>query len=193
MHLRRWLPKFNCALLVTVLEFWEIKILRSQLQNSSTHKKLPGINIGGHDQVNNSLNAVGPCGTCCSQCLASKADPETIKYLIERGLPAAALPCKGCRTINGYCPAPSLGGKQCGIYKCAKNLNYTFCFECTESPCDRLMPSLNTGMYRYHNMKCFNLLYIQRHGIDAFLQNAERIQDLYLKGTLKVVGESPEL
>ena len=142
--------------------------------------------------MSNSLNKVGPCGTCCTQCIASKADPKTIELLTEKGFPREALPCKGCRAINGYCPSPSLGGKQCGIYRCAENQNYKFCFECEKVPCDRLMPSVNTGNYRYHNMKCFNLLYIQKQGVDDFCENAERIQNIYFNNTLKVVGESPQ-
>lgn len=141
--------------------------------------------------VNTRLNEVGPCGTCCAQCIASKDDPEVINYLMEKGFPRKALPCKGCRTINGYCPSPSLGGKQCGIFTCAENQQFTFCFECAQAPCDRLMPAVNTGNYRYHNMKCFNLLYIQKHGIENFCENAERIQNMYLNNTLKVVGDAP--
>lgn len=142
--------------------------------------------------MNNNLNKVGHCGTCCSNCLASKDDPATIKMLIENGFPRKALPCKGCRAINGYCPSPSLGGKQCGIYKCAENQNIKFCFECAKAPCDRLIPTEKYGNYRYHNMKCFNLLYIQQHGIDKFCENAERIQNMYFNNTLSVVGESPQ-
>jgi hypothetical protein len=140
--------------------------------------------------MSNNLSKVGPCGTCCTQCIASKEDPATIKMLTEKGFPREVLPCKGCRTINGYCPSPSLGGKQCGIYKCAENQTFKFCFECNKAPCDRLMPSVNTGNYRYHNMKCFNLLYIQKHGLDNFCKNAERIQEMYFNKALKVVGES---
>ena len=41
-------------------------------------------------------------------------------------------------------------------------------------------------------MKCFNLLYIQKQGVDNFCENAERIQKMYFNNTLKVVGESPQ-
>jgi hypothetical protein len=59
--------------------------------------------------------------------------------LIEKGFPKEALPCKGCREIDGHCPSPSLGGKQCGIYKCAKNQKFNFCFECTKSSLNSLL------------------------------------------------------
>jgi hypothetical protein len=142
--------------------------------------------------INNNLNKVGPCGTCCEQCLAAKNDPKTIDMLVAKGFPREALPCKGCRAINGHCPSPSLGGKQCGIFACAESQNFKFCFECTKSPCDRLMPLSNAGVYRYHNMKCFNLLYIQKHGVDDFCENAERIQQMYFNNKLEVVGEKPQ-
>jgi hypothetical protein len=138
------------------------------------------------------LNMVGPCGTCCAQCIAAKDDPNIIQILIDRGFPKETLPCKGCRQIDGRCPSPSLGGKQCGIYICAENQKFQFCFECAKCPCDRLMPLENAGNYRYHNQKCFNLLYIQKQGVDAFSENAKRIQKMYFHTTLKVVGESPE-
>lgn len=139
---------------------------------------------------NDNLNKVGPCGTNCSLCLAAKDEPKTINMLVENGFPREALPCKGCRAIKGHCPSPSLSGKQCGIYTCVEDKKHTFCFECENVPCDRLMPSENTGHYRYHNMKCFNLMYIQKQGLDAYCENAERIQDMYFNKTLKVVGES---
>jgi hypothetical protein len=138
------------------------------------------------------IGKVGPCGTCCSQCIAAKDDPATIEMLTEKGFPREALPCKGCREIDGHCPSPSLGGKQCGIFRCAEKQNYSFCFECAKAPCDRLMPIENPGNYRYHNMKCFNLLYIQKHGVDNFVEQAERIQKMYFTTTLTVVGESPQ-
>ena len=142
--------------------------------------------------MSENLNKVGPCGTCCSECLASKDDPKIIKMLIDKGFPEEALPCKGCRGINGYCPSPSLEGKQCGIYQCAAEKNIKFCYECSQSPCDRLLPSENTGHYRYHNMKCFNLLFIQKQGVDKFCENAARIQRMFFNNTLKIVGESPQ-
>ncbi len=142
--------------------------------------------------MSDNLNKVGPCGTCCSLCLAAKDDPRIIHHLVESGFPREALPCKGCREINGYCPSPSLGGRQCGIFQCAEDRKVSFCFECGQAPCDRLAPAVNTGRYRYHNMKGFNLLYIQKQGLDAFVENAERLQDIYFNNTLKIVGESPE-
>lgn len=141
--------------------------------------------------MDDNLNKVGPCGTCCAKCIASKDDPQIIKMLIEKGFPEGSLPCKGCREIGGHCPAPSLKGKKCGIYECAEKQNFQFCFECSKAPCDRLVPIENAGVFRYHNMKCFNLLYIQKHGVDNFCENIERIQKMYFSYTLKVVGESP--
>lgn len=142
--------------------------------------------------MSDNLNKVGPCGTCCSLCPAAKDDPAIIKMLVEKGFPKDVLPCKGCRSIDGYCPSPSLGGKQCGVFSCAESRKYKFCFECEDSPCDRLMPAEKIGNYRYHNMKCFNLLYIQKQGVDKFCENAERIQKIYFNNTLRVVGESPD-
>jgi len=142
--------------------------------------------------MDSNLNKVGHCGTCCDQCLASKDDPSIINALIQKGFAKEALPCKGCRTIKGHCPSPSLEGKQCGIYLCAEKQNFKFCFECAKSPCDRLMPIENSTPYRYHNMKCFNLMYIQKQGVDSFCENAERIQKMFFNNKLKVVGESPK-
>lgn len=142
-------------------------------------------------KMNTNLNKVGSCGTSCSNCLAAKDDPQTIKALIEKGFKQKALPCKGCREINGYCPSPSLKGEQCGIFSCAEKRSYSFCFECEQSPCDRLLPIENSTPYRYHNMKAYNLLYIQKQGLDSFCENAERIQKMFFTAKLKVVGESP--
>lgn len=142
--------------------------------------------------MSNNLNKVGFCGTSCDLCLAAKDDPNIIDSLVQKGFPKEALPCKGCRTRKGYCPSPSLKGEQCGIYKCAEEQSFKFCFECSKSPCDRLMPVENVLPYRYHNLKCFNLLYIQNKGLDDFCENAQRLQKIYFNNKLKVVGESPE-
>ena len=144
------------------------------------------------DDFNSNLNKVGPCGTACSHCLAAKDDPAVISFLIQKGFPKEVLPCKGCRAIDGHCPSPSLKGKQCGIYLCAKKKDITFCYECSEVPCDRLMPSEKIGNYRYHNMKCFNLMYIQKQGLDAFCENVDKQQNMYFNKELKVVGEPLE-
>lgn len=145
-------------------------------------------NLKSNSAIN--LNKVGPCGTACSQCLAAKDDPAMITLLVQNGFPEGALPCKGCRAIDGHCPSPSLEGKQCGIYSCASDKGSTFCYECPDAPCDRLMPSENVGNYRYHNMKCFNLMYIQKQGLDAFCENVDKQQDMYFNKELKVVGEA---
>jgi hypothetical protein len=138
------------------------------------------------------LEKVGPCGTACSECVAAKDDPRVISHLVANGFPASALPCKGCRAIDGHCPSPSLQGRQCGIFSCVRSRNLTFCYECEEAPCARLSPVENPGRYRYHNTKTFNLLYLRNRGLDAFCADIKKLQERYFGSELTVVGEPPE-
>jgi hypothetical protein len=141
--------------------------------------------------MDTSLEKVGPCGTACCECVAAKDDPKVIAYLVSKGFPPEALPCRGCRAIDGHCPSPSLEGRQCGIYACIRQKGLTFCHECEACPCERLGPAEHPGPYRYHNTKTFNLLYIQKQGLEAFCADIRKLQERYFDSELKVVGEAP--
>ena len=76
--------------------------------------------------MNDRIDLIAPCGILCGTCM---------KYL-ERVLPASTTksgPCIGCRQRNKTCAFLKKG---CPYLP---NRQVTFCFECPEFPCERLL------------------------------------------------------
>lgn len=141
-------------------------------------------NIEGYDLA-------APCGICCGECPVYKAknDPALRQSLISRGIPADKIPCPGCRLGKGDCPV--LSGP-CDTYECVTARGLEFCFECAEFPCPRFNPAADRADKLPHNIKVFNLCYIQRQGLVAWLAKAPEIQRRYYAGRM-TVGKGPQL
>jgi hypothetical protein len=134
---------------------------------------------------------VAPCGIDCGQCEAytAKDNPELLNYLVSVGIRKDRLPCAGCRQIKGDCPVLET---TCATYRCASDRGYVFCYECHDFPCSCLNPAADRAAQLPHNTKVFNLCYIQRQGIDRFLEKSADIKKRYFKGKM-VVGEGPQV
>jgi len=91
----------------------------------------------------------------CSGYLALKHDVKS------RGI---RMPyCAGCRPRNKQC---SFLKKRCGLLR---NSQVRFCFECADYPCTNLV-HLNRRYQTFFRMSMLdNLDYIQRNGMNAFL------------------------
>ena len=138
------------------------------------------------------FSLTAPCGIDCStcQCYKAKDDPKLLAYLAA--LPAfknSSLPCKGCRSVEGKCPA--LGGI-CATYTCTLEHQVDFCFECPEFPCGKLNPSADKAEILPHNLKVFNLCYIKNHGLDKFTAKQPEIREKYFTGKM-VIGNGPHI
>ncbi len=129
------------------------------------------------------------CGISCGDCECHKAkdDPKLMEYLTGRGI--QNLPCEGCREVEGKCPV--LGGV-CETYQCAADKKVDFCYECDEFPCSKLNPAADRANLLPHNLKVYNLCYIQRHGLDEFVRHAAEFKGRYYKGKM-VVGSGPQM
>ena len=108
------------------------------------------------------------CGVC--ECAKAKDDSDIMKALTDA-------PCPGCRNTENGCP---LSEGMCDTFKCASEKNVAYCFECEAFPCDKYIP-LCANDKSGHNLKLYNLCYIQNRGIKNFIQNAEEIKSKYLK------------
>jgi hypothetical protein len=145
--------------------------------------------MSNYNKASREFVMTGFCGIYCGECECHKAkdDPKMLEYLKSRGIPN--LPCPGCREVEGKCPV--IGGV-CETYHCAKKKEVGFCFECNEFPCSMLNPASDRAEILPHNLKAFNLSYIQNHGLDEFARHAAEFKEKYYKGKMEV-GKGPQL
>jgi hypothetical protein len=137
------------------------------------------------------LRAAAPCGILCSDCgpFLAKNDPAVLEACVARGIPRDRLPCPGCREVKGFCPV--IEG-QCATYACLTERGHEFCFECPDFPCEKLNPAADRAEVLPHNLKVFNLCFIRRHGLEAWLKAAPEIKKKYYRGRMEV-GQGPRL
>lgn len=142
-------------------------------------------------EKNEALASVGPCGIHCGGCELYKAkdDHALLEALVAKGLRRETLPCAGCRPVQGKCPV--IGGT-CRTYECVQKRGFDFCYKCPEFPCDKLNPAADRADVLPHNLKVFNLCFIQKHGLDEFLKKAPEIKLKYYRGKM-AIGQGPQV
>lgn len=142
------------------------------------------------DRTSKAFEMTAPCGIYCADCECAMAaeNPALLAFLAERGIDAQKLPCPGCRAVKGMCPAI---GEECETYRCARENGVAFCFSCDNFPCARLNPSADRANVLPHNMKIFNLCFIQKKGLKQFAENAQDIKKRYYKGKM-AIGKGPQ-
>lgn len=143
------------------------------------------------DKTSHTFEMTAVCGIYCGscECHTSKDNPELLNYLVSAGINAKHLPCTGCRKGEGDCPV--IGGA-CETYLCAKQKKVDFCYECDEYPCSRLIPAADRAERIPHNLKVFNLAYIEHQGLEKFASEAPRMKEKYFKGKM-MIGKGPQL
>ncbi|HUW66367.1 MAG TPA: DUF3795 domain-containing protein [Spirochaetia bacterium] len=132
-----------------------------------------------------------PCGIFCGECKVYKAkdNPQLQQALIARGMKKESVPCPGCRSVRGVCPAIDT---ICDTYTCAEKKGVEFCYQCTDFPCSRLSPAVDKADILPHNLKIYNLCFISAKGLNKWLEEAENIQNRYFQGKM-VIGKGPEM
>ena len=130
-----------------------------------------------------------PCGLDCFNCPAYLAneDIELRTNISKRlNIPLEEARCKGCRNEGGT--ISFLGdSKPCAVFRCTREKNIRYCYECTDFPCDHLHPYADQASVRPHNTKLFNLCLIKKMGIDQWAKNkAHHVKKTYFHGKLKV-------
>jgi hypothetical protein len=130
-----------------------------------------------------------PCGMDCFNCPAYLAnDDMNIRTEIasKLKLPLEAATCEGCRNAQGT--ILFLGdNRPCSIFKCTKEKEINYCFDCPDFPCDHLHPYADKAIERPHNTKIFNLCLIKKMGVDRWAEDkALKVRQTYFNGILSV-------
>ena len=129
---------------------------------------------------------ISPCGLYCGGCALYKArTDEALRQKIaeRRGIPVGELPlCAGCRPSKGRVRA-SGGDPVCSTYACAvDDRGVEFCYECEDFPCLKLAPCADRAQEIPHNTKVYNLILLQKLGIDTWLERYEGLLRQYQRG-----------
>jgi hypothetical protein len=123
-----------------------------------------------------------PCGLDCFNCelLGGNLTEERRAALAAAGRhELAENGCRGCR-VEGGC---KLMETPCPTRACVTERGLTFCSQCDDFPCARLMPARD-GADRYpHNIKLYNLCRIQAVGLQRWAdEEAAHVRDRYFHG-----------
>ena len=100
---------------------------------------------------------IAPCGMNCALCLGYQRKKNT---------------CPGCRSFgtdkSSYC-------KRCIIINCEKRKGKEadFCYVCDSFPCKRLKDLDKRYRTKYNMSMLENLAYIQKKGVQAFVENEQ--------------------
>lgn len=96
---------------------------------------------------------IAPCGMNCSLCLAFQREKNR---------------CGGCLSIR----IPAASCQQCIIRNCEMlaQTESKFCYDCTKYPCTRLKNLDKRYRTKYHMSMLENLAFIQKHGIEKFIE-----------------------
>ncbi|MDD2596481.1 MAG: DUF3795 domain-containing protein [Candidatus Cloacimonetes bacterium] len=134
---------------------------------------------------------ISPCGIYCGGCslYLAKDRPEIIPMLLQHGVTEDQLPCSGCRGEDGNCKHLDA---RCEQYACAQDKGVSFCFECEDFPCNRLLPAADRANSLPHNMKMFAQCYIQKYGPEAYIAKLPEIRKRYFSGKISY-GKGPLL
>ncbi len=136
-----------------------------------------------------------PCGLPCFACAVYKENitEEMTQFVAKaHGITPEEVPCSGCRSAQG-CPFEKLlTDTGCPTKKCVEAKRLHNCSECSEFPCENLMPTADLAKELPHNTKMYNLARIKLIGLEAWAKEAPLIQKKYFMGKF-VYGAGAEL
>ena len=140
---------------------------------------------------------ITPCGLYCGSCpLYLARTDETLRRRIAdgQGIPVEeVLLCAGCRPLQGLVPVLGLESA-CDTYTCAVNeKGVEFCYECEDFPCLKLAPCADRAQEIPHNTKVYNLIWLQKSGIDAWLEKYPGLLRQYRRGKKPNAGGDIQL
>ena len=131
------------------------------------------------------LKLTAPCGLYYGGCSLYRARSD--KALAERmaqrmGVSADMVPiCLSCRAQEGRIAV--VAEPVCSTYNCAvSEKGLEFCYQCDQFPCLKLAPCADRAQEIPHNSKVYNLLLLQKLGIEKWLQQGDILWKQYWQG-----------
>jgi hypothetical protein len=133
------------------------------------------------------LQLVTPCGYCCLSCPAYENSTCTDDVALQKEAARANLTveellnykCAGCRPKQGK----PHGDTVCQTYDCCINKKgLDFCYQCQDFPCLKLAPISAGAEIRRHNTKVYNLLMLQKLGLDEYIRRSPEISAQWVRG-----------
>lgn len=123
-----------------------------------------------------------PCGLDCFNCdllEANLTEERRAAVAASFKCEASLVGCRGCR-VEGGC---KLLEGPCPTRACVMERGLSFCSQCDDFPCARLMPARD-GADRYpHNIKLYNLCRIQAVGLQRWAEEeAATVRERYYHG-----------
>jgi hypothetical protein len=138
----------------------------------------------------NKIALTAPCGLDCFNCPVLE-DNITEEYKKQvsgfLGITPEETPCGGCINERGHCKFATDG--HCSTWDCVQEKGVTYCHECSDFPCELLMPSQQGAQFP-HNIKVYNLCRMKLLGIDKWIEEAAEIRMRYFQGKFEV-GKGP--
>jgi hypothetical protein len=127
----------------------------------------------------NIKDRVGICGLYCGTCpfyLAFREnDSEMLKKISqEKGMPIDDLRCDGCQSdrVSEHCAVCPYDFR-----KCAAGHGVTWCFECSDFPCERLEAFKDVHVVNgisHHIHVIEDLTEMKEHGIESWVEKQEK-------------------
>ena len=129
--------------------------------------------------VQETEKVVGICGLYCGTCPVFLAvrenDAEELKKISKsRSLPIKEVRCDGCLSDRVFEPCIDCHHS---FRQCANEKKVTWCYECTDFPCQRLKEFKDIHVVNgvHHHKKVIeNLQNIKKNGIERFVEEQEK-------------------
>ncbi len=131
------------------------------------------------------LKLIAPCGLYCGGCplYRARSDKALAERIAQRmGVSADRVPiCLGCSAQEGRIAVVT--EPVCSTYNCAvSEKGLEFCYQCDQFPCLKLAPCADRAQEIPHNSKVYNLLLLQKLGIEKWLQQGDTLWKQYWQG-----------
>ena len=134
---------------------------------------------------------VAPCGLYCGACpvfVASSNSTLAQKIAQTLGISVEQVNCPGCRAQKGHISI--MGEPVCPTYHCCiEQKELQFCYQCEDFPCLKLAPCVDKAQILPHNTKVYNLVLLQKLGVEEWLHRAPQLQRQYFKGKKERGGD----
>lgn len=141
------------------------------------------------------VQLVAPCGLYCGTCPVLKASNDSVlaqKLAQTMGIPAEQVNCLGCRAEKGHIKV--MGEPACPTYQCCiQQKGLQFCYQCEDFPCLKLAPCADKAQMLPHNTKVYNLVLLQKLGVEDWLDGAQQGWRQYFRSKKERGGDELRL